>query len=131
MAQAAAMRRRRWRSRALCVGVLEDVRRVCLGDQGLEDFPFIVGEVGRIRSSGTHEIEAPSRYGTRILLLQTASQTPSKGVISSRWADPRRSGVTTGQLTILRSRERILNRAAAIHSAATPSLGAAESITCL
>ena len=45
-----------------------------------------------------------------------------KGVISRRWADPRRSGVATGQLTILRSRERILNRAAAIHSAATPSI---------
>jgi hypothetical protein len=49
-------------------------------------------------------------------------QSTGKGVISRRWADPRRSGVTTGQLTILRSRERILNRAAAIHAAATPSL---------
>src|SRR5215217_1001845 len=50
----------------------------CLGDQGLEDLPLIVGEVGRIGSSGTHKIEAPSRYGSHILLLQTASQTPSK-----------------------------------------------------
>src|SRR5918995_2744032 len=50
----------------------------CLGDQGLEDLPFIVGEIGRIGSSGAHEIEAPSRYGSRILLLQTASQTPSE-----------------------------------------------------
>src|SRR5215216_2699303 len=47
------------------------------GNEGLEDLPFVIGEVGSVGASGGHGTAAPSRYGSRILLLRPASQTPS------------------------------------------------------
>jgi predicted ester cyclase len=48
------------------------------GDEGLEDPPFLVGEVGGVGYSGEYDTAAPSRLGSCILLPIATSQTPSR-----------------------------------------------------
>ena len=52
--------------------------RFSSGNEGLEDLPFIIAEVGSIGASGEHGTAAPLRFGSRILLLRVPSQTPSQ-----------------------------------------------------
>ena len=52
--------------------------RFSFRDERLEDAPFFVREVSGIGSSGGHSTAAPSRLGSRILLPQATSQTPSR-----------------------------------------------------
>jgi ribosomal protein S27AE len=48
------------------------------GNEGLEDLPFVVAEVGRVGASGGYDTATPSRFGSRILRALTPSQTPSQ-----------------------------------------------------
>src|SRR5215204_2015028 len=48
------------------------------GNERLEDLPYVIAEVGRVGASVGHGKATPSRFGSRILLLQAPSQTPSK-----------------------------------------------------
>src|SRR5215216_8083087 len=48
------------------------------GNEGLEDLPYVIAEVGMVGASVGHGKATPSRFGSRILLLQAPSQTPSK-----------------------------------------------------
>src|SRR5215204_6408319 len=47
------------------------------GNERLEDLPYVIAEVGRVGASVGHGKATPSRFGSRILLLQAPSQTPS------------------------------------------------------
>ena len=47
------------------------------GNERLEDLPYVIAEVGMVGASVGHGKATPSRFGSRILLLQAPSQTPS------------------------------------------------------